>query len=203
MERRFLEAKACRAKVTRQEDGPSQIVGLAAVFFDGSEDTQFRLFDDMVERILPGTFDKALRENQDVRGLFNHDSNQVLGRTESRTMQLSVTSDGLRFEIEAPDTQAARDVVTMLERGDVTGSSFGFMVTDQEFRTEDGIDIREIKGVDLIDVGPVTFPAYEATTSATRSGDADDCIAALKEYREKRQERLKGYADRAASLVGG
>ncbi|MCT7656157.1 HK97 family phage prohead protease [Oceanimonas sp. NS1] len=62
-----------------------------------------------------------------MRALFNHDPNFVLGRTRSGTLALSVDADGLRYEIDPPDTQTVRDLVLApLARGDITGSSFAF-----------------------------------------------------------------------------
>ena len=110
-----------------------------------------------------------MRED-DVRGLFNHDPNQILGRTKPGTMRLEVDERGLRYEIDPADTTPGRDVKEHLKRGDVDGSSFSFVVTDERTIKEDGKRIREIRGVKLFDVGPVTFPAYPATSAQVRSG---------------------------------
>ncbi len=117
---------------------------------------------------MPGAFDRAIRED-DVRGLFNHSPDMVLGRTKAKTMRLSVDAMGLAYEIDAPDTQVGRDLVESLRRGDIDGSSFSFTTTDEEWRKEGGVQVRLLKGVALYDVGPVTFPAYEATSAAARS----------------------------------
>lgn len=152
------------------DDPPHAIEGYAAVFYDGKPETEFRIFDDMVERIMPGAFDEVLASKPDVRGLFNHDPNQVLGRTSADTMSLSVDKKGLSYRIELGDTNIAQDVGKHVQRGDIDGSSFSFQVQSQEFRTEDGVDIREITKVEpLFDVGPVTFPAYEGTAVGFRT----------------------------------
>jgi uncharacterized protein len=125
----------------------------------------------MVERIMPTTFDRALRED-DVRALFNHDPNFILGRLSAGTLKLSVDPVGLRYQIQAPDTQAARNVLTSIKRGDVTGSSFSFIPhPDGGQRTyKDGNRyIRELHSVQLFDVGPVTFPAYQGSTTGVRA----------------------------------
>jgi len=150
-------------------DGKPVIAGYAAVFYNASDPgTEYRMYSDMVERIMPGAFDKALREN-DVRGLFNHDDSQILGRVKSGTMRLSVDRKGLKYEIDPPDTQCARDVMESIRRGDVTGSSFMFKPVSNTYRDVDGLYIVERNEVKLFDVGPVAFPAYESTETGVRS----------------------------------
>ena len=124
---------------------------------------------------MPGCFDRALSERQDVRALINHDPNQVLGRFLAGTMRLSVDQVGLRYEIDLPDTATGRDIATLVERGDVSGSSFSFLDVQTTYvRGEDGCpDCRELRDVNVFDVGPVTFPAYEATTTGLRSADVE------------------------------
>ena len=95
MERRVLDPKLARVRVKRADDGddkPPVITGYGAVFYDPNDPgTEFRIWDDMVERIMPGAFDRAIRED-DVRSFFNHDENIILGRNRSApaTLALSV-----------------------------------------------------------------------------------------------------------------
>lgn len=171
MERRFVGVTdALRVRVGDSADKPS-ISGYASVFYDGTDRTEYQLFDDVVERIMPGAFDRALREADDVRALFNHDPNMPLGRTTAGTLTLSIDNAGLRYDIQPGDTTVARDVREHVKRGDVTGSSFSFVPTDEDIRKEESRWIREIRGVRLYDVGPVTFPAYGATSADARSQD--------------------------------
>lgn len=165
MERRFSPSSL----TVERADGDPVIVGYAAVFYNGSRSTEFKLFDGLVERIMPGAFTRAIEEGQDVRGLFNHNSSSILGRTKADTMTLREDDRGLRYEIQPSDSESSRSVVSAIERGDVSGSSFAFNIIEQLFRTEGDTDIREIRDVDLFDVGPVTFPAYEATEVGVRS----------------------------------
>ena len=189
MERRFRIPQ--RIEVREIGDN-TQIVGHASVFFDGSEETQFRLDEDFVERVDKKAFNGALARGDDVRALFNHNPESVLGRSTSGTLRLRVDRVGLRFEIDLPGTTVGRDVAQLIERGDITGSSFGFRVTDQDFRTEDGMDIRTIRGVELFDVGPVTFPAYDGTDVGLRHVIPDDLKQARKRYhREAQFQRLE------------
>src|SRR5437016_1179575 len=151
-----ITARAGEGKMT------ATLTGMAAVFFDPAdpEGTTYKLYDGLVERINPQAFTRALRERQDVAGLFSHDPRLVLGRVSSGTMRLSVDKNGLRYEIDTPDTTVGRDVLEMVKRKDVAGSSFSFLVTEQRFIVGQAgeSDIREILDCDVQDVGPCVFP---------------------------------------------
>jgi uncharacterized protein len=149
------------------------LVGYAAVFDDGTDGSRYEYWG-ITETIATGAFSRAIKEKQDVRGLFNHDMRHVLGRRSSGTLRLEEDAKGLRYEIDLPDTTTGRDVEALVSRGDIDGSSFAFRVKAEEWRKVDGKDgeyVRIIKDVDLIDVGPVTFPAYTGTSSQARSED--------------------------------
>lgn len=146
------------------ENGEAHIVGHAALFGVLSEDLGgFR------ERIEPGAFARSLAG--DVRALWNHDANYVLGRTTAGTLQLSEDAQGLRVEIEPPDTTWARDLLVTIRRGDVNQMSFGFRVPHggEQWTSEDGMNVRTLTNVELFDVSPVTFPAYPQTSVAVRN----------------------------------
>lgn len=165
-ERRFFSAPVTRME--QREDGTTVVKGVAALFNDESEDLGgFR------EIIMPGAFDGVMQD--DVRALFNHDRNIVLGRTKSNTLRLRQTSKGLEYEYDSPDTQAARDLLVSIERGDVSQSSFAFFIDQQEWDEpeEPGqAAIRKIIKVRrLLDVSPVTYPGYTNTEVAKRSLD--------------------------------
>lgn len=122
-----------------------------------------------VEQVAPGAFTKTLVE-QDIRALFNHSEDLVLGRLTSGTLRMEEDGTGLAYEIDLPDTTAGRDVAKLLERGDVSGSSFGFRTIGDEWgETETGFPLRTLTQVSLRDVGPVTFPAYTDASSSLRS----------------------------------
>lgn len=170
-----------------------KIVGYAAVFYrEGDQGSEYRLWDDAVERIMPGAFDGVGED--DVRALFNHDPSLLLGRSTAGTLSLTVDDLGLRYEIQPGDTTASRDVQAHLERGDLTGSSFGFRITNEEWqKRDDGPDVRLVRGVELFDVGPVTFPAYESSSAGIRSegddGEARDSHEKWKAEQEEIRER--------------
>ena len=158
-----LERRVVRGTVALREDssGTPTLQGYAAVF--NSETvigTEFR------EVIAPGAFSDAI-QHDDVRGLFNHDSNFVLGRTKSGTLRLGQDATGLRYTIDMPDTQVGRDVLELVRRGDLDGSSFAFIVPpggDDWNRGGGQLPLRTIRKVQLFDVSPVTYPAYPDTS---------------------------------------
>ncbi|MCZ2341467.1 MAG: HK97 family phage prohead protease [Bacteroidales bacterium] len=173
LERRSTSATTPAPQVQARSGGGAVITGYAAVYFDpANPGTEFELYPKCFERIRPGAFDRAIRED-DIRALFNHDPSSPLGRNRSGTLRLSSDSRGLRYEIETPDTILGRDLLTMLRRGDISGSSFAFDVVKEQYRDEPGgIVIRELIELRLFDVGPVTFPAYVAATSGTLNDPA-------------------------------
>lgn len=140
------------------------VVGYAAVFNSLSQN-----LGGFVEQVAPGAFRKTITE-QDVRALFNHDPNFVLGRNRSETLRMGEDTYGLHYEVDLPNTQAGRDVAEMIERRDVSGSSFGFRTIEDEWgTTEQDFPLRTLRSVQLFDVSPVTYPAYLGTESALRS----------------------------------
>lgn len=123
------------------------------------------------EQIAPRAFRKSIKES-DVRALFNHNTDIVLGRNKSGTLRLKEDDVGLSYEIDLPDTQAARDLWTLIDRGDVSGSSFAFeTVKEARDNPESGstdlpmVTIREAK---LYDISPCTMPSYEDTDVSAR-----------------------------------
>lgn len=189
-EARTLAAVAGEVRLLKRADGKSTLEGYAAVFWSGDPSSQYELWPGTVERIMPGAFDRAMRED-DVRALFNHEPDHILGRSAAKTLRLFSDSKGLRYEIDLPDTQLGRDLGVSLERGDVTGSSFSFVVSDEDWVKEGGLRIRRIKGVNpLFDVGPVTFPAYTGTTAGVRSAaDVDEARRALEAWDQAERAR--------------
>jgi HK97 family phage prohead protease len=171
LQRRSLPADEASIEVQTRDDGKQKIVGYGVVFYrEGDRSTEYELGPGLRERIMPVACDRAIREQHDVRGLLNHNPNIVLGRTVSGTMQLTLDQKGMRYEIDPPDTQAARDTVVSLKRRDISGSSFGFTYTKggYEFREEKDYDVLEVRDMILHDTGPVTYPAYVAATSGVR-----------------------------------
>ena len=153
---------------TTGSDGPTEIAGYAALF-----ETPATIAGQFVEVIERGAFDDTLAD--DVRVLFNHDPSLLLGRTASGTASISVDHDGLRYRVTPPDTGPGRDVLALVARGDVDGSSFGFRVISDHWSpgVEPGdLPVRHVERVALLDVSPVTQPAYAETTAEARSSAA-------------------------------
>ena len=194
-------------RVEESEGKGPVISGYAATFWDEEDrGTEFSLWGGAVERIMPGAFDRALTAGQDARALYNHDPNLVLGRVSNGSLSLTTDDTGLRYEITPPDTQTARDVRELIRTGAVTGSSFGFIVTREEWihpeAGEEGPSIREIHSVDLHDVGPVTFPAYEASTAEARSAfDASLESGAARSPSGESRAKLRSRVSMAMDLV--
>lgn len=179
-ERRFVPLDSSEIELEeRAGDKLPKISGYAAVFYVPEDSgTEYKLFDNLVERIMPRAFNRALKDKDNAAALFNHNPDMLLGRVSSKTLKLSKDQRGLRYDIVPPDTSVGRDVVESINRGDITGSSFSFTVTDQKFVTEDKgdgtqLDVREIHGVQLYDVGPVVFPAYGGTSTGMRADSRD------------------------------
>lgn len=162
IERRIFNSSGLEVRAGEGDDAQPVLTGYAAMFDELSEDLGgFR------ERIAPGAFAKAL--GGDVRALFNHDGNLILGRTKAKTLRLSEDQRGLQVEIMPPDTAAARDLMTSIKRGDVDQMSFGFRTIKDSWDEVDGEIVRTLIEVRLFDVSPVTFPAYPQTEIALRS----------------------------------
>jgi len=167
IERRNYVVSELRA--ITEEKGLRHIAGYAAIFNAMSDDLGwFR------EKIEPGAFAESIQID-DIRALWNHNSNYVLGRNKSGTLTLSEDAHGLKIDILPPDTQWARDLMVSIDRGDVTQMSFGFETLSDRWETVDKQEIRTLVKVRLIDVSPVTFPAYPNTEVGLRS---------LEEYRK-------------------
>lgn len=146
-------------------DSTPTIRGHAAVFNQWAEIIPGLLR----ERVAPGTFKKTIRE-ADVRALFNHNPDYVLGRNRADTLDLHEDSTGLAVRIDPPQTTWADDLIVSMKRGDVNQMSFGFKpVKWTEDRNDDGyldVTLREVR---LFDVSVVTFPAYPQTDAWARS----------------------------------
>lgn len=178
-----IETRMLRRKIdVRAGDSGKTIGGYAAVFNSEADiGGWFR------EKIAPGAFSEAVKA--DVRALFDHDRGRVIGRTAAGTLRLAEDDTGLAVEIDLPDTSDGRDVATLISRGDITGMSFGFRVTKEEWDETTEPPLRTIKGVELEEVSVVAFPAYVDTSVAMRSLD------------EARKERGKHNFNAAARRV--
>lgn len=162
--------------------------GYAAVFNRDSEPIQTP-FGSFIERIKPGAFKRSLKTDRNIRMFLNHNTDILLGSTPAKTLALSEDDRGLKAQARLPDTQAGRDLSTLIKRGDVTSMSFGFAVTAKGERWSEDFSQRELTELKLYEVSPVTgWPAYADTQAMVRSlakianedmGDLDDAFRAL------------------------
>lgn len=162
---RKFERRAYDFELRAIDDGEPCIDGHAAVFNQTADLGWFR------ETVKPGAFRKTIVED-DIRALFNHNPDYVLGRNTADTLSLTEDEQGLRVRIVPPDTQLARDLMTSIRRGDISQASIGFYARGYEItRSEDGVWDRALTDIMLFDVSPVTYPAYEGTDMSVRSAE--------------------------------
>lgn len=160
------------------DDKKKKLVGYAAVFDRRSLD-----LGGFVEVIERGAFAESLNDGVDVRALIDH-RGIAIARTGNGTLTLEEDDIGLRVEIDTPDTTAGNDIYTSVQRGDVDQMSFGFTVRnggDTWEEDDEGMLVRTLTGVNLLETSIVTFPAYPDTTIANRS---------VQQYREKQGKQL-------------
>jgi HK97 family phage prohead protease len=172
--------------VSRAAVQGNTLVGLAAVYdvpttrqsdFPGTETIARTAFDGLLDG--------------DVVALVNHDMNQLLGRTASGTLRLASVAEGLRMELDLPDTQLGHDVRELVKRGDLAGMSFSATLGEVE-RTKAGVVHRKFKA--LHDVAVVTSPAYRETSVAVRSAGEQSLAGQLAVIRH-RIHAAKGKAN--------
>lgn len=171
--------------VTRQAETPDDLIieGYFALYENETE-----LFEGSYEIISRGAFDNTL--TNDIRALWNHDSKYVLGRNKNGTLEIKTDTKGLFGTIKLPNTQYARDLYELIQRGDVDQCSFGFniLAEDIEELASGGYRWR-INEIDLHEMSVVTFPAYENTTVQARSQQIKEIES--RKIEEKRTELLK------------
>lgn len=164
-ENRFF--KSMEIRLDESDPAAPKLSGHIAVFNQFSED-----FGGWREQIAPGAFAESLKRADDVRALWNHENDLVLGRLSAGTLKLAEDEVGLAFENTPPDTGWFKDRAVSIRRKDVTGASFGFFTDEDvwEKNHETGVSIRTLKRVTLVEVSPgVTFPAYPQTDVALAS----------------------------------
>jgi hypothetical protein len=175
----------------RAEGKAKRIAGYAAVFNSETDiGGYFR------EVIAPGAFKASL--SGDVRALIDHNSGRVIGRTTAGSLRLKEDDTGLAVEIDLPDTSDGRDLGVLIERGDISGMSFGFIVTKQSWDETGEIPKRTIEQVELHEVSVVAFPAYPDTSIAMRSLDevrksvrTSNHISAVRRIKRKAESEAK------------
>ena len=183
VERRYINLQVTNTEV-REEEGQTTLVveGVAAVV--GQRTLIGGWFEEEIE---PGAFDEVVRSEETVCAI-NHDASLVMSRN-GKTMELFITPEGhLGYRANFPDTELGRHYHNSIKRGDIEKSSFAFTIKRDgatwSFAQEEGeYDLRKISKIDrLLDVAPVTYPAYQGTSSSARSSHE----AARQEFEEAR-----------------
>jgi len=175
-----MERAVIRTEVRSAGEGDERrVVGLGVVY-----DRWEELWPGYRERILPGAVEFA----SEVKSYFNHDPNMVLSTTESDPpLIVRETERGIEFESPIPPTSYGRDLAVNLERRNVKGASFTFVVPqggDKRWEDEKGVFHREINRLIMYEVGPVTDPAFVSTTASVRSSRE----AYLEEWRRQTED---------------
>ena len=180
----------CKSSLTVREDAADKYIeGYFAVF-----DAPTELFHGYIESIAKGAFANSLKNN-DIRCLFNHDMAAVLGRMSNNTLELSEDEKGLfgRVKINPADSDAL-NTYAKVQRGDISGCSFGFYPVEEKSEIDDDGTYRStIIEADTWEVSICTFPAYEQTEIQARHADADKAKERLLSVRkEKIREKIGG-----------
>lgn len=186
---RDLELRHVAASVELRSDGenPGVLVGYAAKYDTISQD-----LGGFVETVSRSAFTKSLADQNRIVARFNHDASGLLGTTDAGTLTVRSDDVGLRYEVALPNTSVGRDVGVLAARGDLRYSSFAFhTIEDSWGATERGFPLRTLQSALLVDVAPVTSPAYMDTTVAMRSlSDRTGC--AVTDLRGMNVEQLRG-----------
>ena len=175
---------------TREDGEDIYIEGYFAVF-----NSTYELWPGVTESIAPGAFDESVSD--DVRALYNHNTDIVLGRTSAGTMEIKQDSRGLwgRVKLNRNDTDAM-NAYSRIARGDITGCSFGFDIAAQEadYREDGSVHWTITKVSPLYEISPCTFPAYQDTTVSARKRDLDELKRKRAEvWKHQALERLHGH----------
>jgi HK97 family phage prohead protease len=160
----------------RAEDEGMSFTGYASVFNSSSEDLGgFR------EYVAPGAFKRSLQSRNEIKLLWNHDTNEPLASVRGGSLQLQEDDKGLRVTAKLPNTTRGRDIAELIRSKVIDSMSFGFNVIKDSW-SKDG-QTRTLESVRLHEVSIVTFPAYAATTAQVRayrsSIDPDQLAEAL------------------------
>lgn len=196
MEQRILSMKDVK---TREEGGKRYLEGYFAVFGE-----TYQVFDGWTETIERGAFARYLASGEDVKVLWNHDANIVLGSTGNGTASLREDEKGLYGSVEINENdQDAVNAYARIARGDVNGCSFGFDVARQEeWWDDDGVYHTKLTEIDpLYEVSACTFPAYKATSIFARNKDSLE--EAKKRYSEAQKKKMDEWRENMKTRLKG
>lgn len=180
----------------RSEGDGMTFTGYASVFNSSSEDLGgFREF------VAPGAFKRSLQSRNEIKLLWNHDTNEPLASVRGGSLQLQEDNYGLKVTAKLPNTTRGRDVAELIRSKVIDSMSFGFNVIKDSW-SKDG-QTRTLESVRLHEVSIVTFPAYAQTVATVRSMptiDADELATALLKL-ESGEELEPTHADLITDVV--
>lgn len=195
MERRYMHMHDI--KTTRNDtDGDLYVEGYFAVFNEN-----YNVWNGATESIAPGAFDSSV--SGDVRALYNHNDDLILGRTSAGTLELKQDSRGLwgRIKMNRDDSDAM-NAYARIQRGDITGCSFGFDIESEEteYRDDGSVHWTITRVNPLYEVSPCVFPAYEQTNVSARGKQIETMMKRKKElWRHTMLQKLKGESNGSES----
>ena len=194
MEHRYIPMEHME---TREDGEDLYIEGYFAVF-----NSTYELWPGATESIAPGAFDDSVSD--DVRALYNHNTDIVLGRTSAGTMEIRQDSHGLwgRVKLNRADTDAM-NAYARIARGDITGCSFGFDIAAQEtdYREDGTVHWTITKVSPLYEISPCTFPAYKATSISARNKDGLE--EAKRRYEETKKQKMDEWREDMKTRLKG
>lgn len=180
---RLQELRLQELRAAEETESEKMIVEGYAIVFDEPTDLGF------IEVIDKGALDDC--DMSDVCMKYNHeDTTLVMARTRNKSLQLKVDDHGLHVHAELIDTQSNRDIYKAIQAGLLDKMSFAFLVSDANWDTIDGQDVRHITGIGkLFDVSVVDVPAYEQTEIYARS--KEEAEEERKSYHKLKLEKEK------------
>ncbi len=191
---RITNSDLLSIRSSEDESGQFFFTGYAALFDDPTDIGGW-----FYESIHKDAFNSALARKDDVRAIFNHDPNLILGRTKSGSLSLEVDETGLKSTIRIPDTTLGKDLKYHIEQGDISQMSFGFIILKEERK---GLlnekPWYEIQDVELFDVSPVTYPAYANTNIEVKRQKAIE--SRVREIMDKEGRAKAGFELRTRKI---
>jgi HK97 family phage prohead protease len=142
--------------------------------------TNSGILEGYIERLAPMCFTRSLANGADVRALINHNPDLLIARRSSKALRLNEDAYGLAFDMDVAPTSYGKNLMTLVDRGDLTSMSFAFVAGDTDWDWTDDPDtgervpLRTIRSAEIQDISCVTYPAYPTTSVGVRDFDDDD-----------------------------
>lgn len=171
-EKEIRQLKSEKIEIRAAEGSQKKTIGGYAVKYNSPTLMRDRWGDEFLEEVSSGAFDKSL-QSRSQKALWNHDSSKPLGSVSADTLRFNMDMSGLNYDIDLPNNTYGNDAFESVQRGDVDGSSFGFICLNDVWSKvqHEGREVykRSIVEAELFEVSPCTFPAYESSEMSCRS----------------------------------